>query len=259
MKLGQSVRRRRSASVAGLGAVFMRSLAIALGMALGGWLVGYGVATKLIFPRPQLPTTLVSVPDLRGETPEGARGELEAQGLQLAGVDPIRHPLIDSGRVVGQAPLPGQLALPGDSVRVAVSLGPDRRPVPDLSRLRGQRVVDLLEATGFTVTVDSVESMLPRGGVVQVVPAMGTQVALPGSVQLTISLGPPVVTMPDLVGLDIGVAEDSVASLGLVVGAVDEVFRFGRDQGRVVEQSPAPETRVRRGGAVRLVMGRRGG
>jgi beta-lactam-binding protein with PASTA domain len=44
-----------------------------------------------------------------------------------------------------------------------------------------------------------------------------------------------------------------------VVAEVEEVFRFGRDQGRVVEQDPATETELQRGSAVRLTIGRRGG
>jgi beta-lactam-binding protein with PASTA domain len=46
--------------------------------------------------------------------------------------------------------------------------------------------------------------------------------------------------------------------LGLVVREVEEVFRFGRDQGIVVEQEPAGGTELERGAAVRLAVGRRG-
>jgi hypothetical protein len=39
---------------------------------------------------------------------------------------------------------------------------------------------------------------------------------------------------------------------------VEEVFRFGRDQGIVVEQEPASDTELQRGTEVRLAVGRRG-
>jgi len=259
MRLGQSVRRRQSGGLPGLGSAGIRRLAGAVMVVLVGWGLGWGIATRVLFPRPQLPETLVQVPDLRGESPEQAARALEERGLHLAAVEQLQHPVVDSGRIVGQSPLPGQMALPGDSVEVVRSLGPDRRAVPDLGGLRGQRAIDLLSATGFAVTADSLESPLPRGRVLQVEPAVGTLVALPGSVRIAISLGPPIVTMPDLTGLDIGVAQDSLTTLGLLTGGVEEVFRFGRDQGRVVEQTPAPGTEVRRGAAVRLVIGRRGG
>jgi beta-lactam-binding protein with PASTA domain len=38
---------------------------------------------------------------------------------------------------------------------------------------------------------------------------------------------------------------------------VEEVFRFGRDQGRVVAQDPPPGVELERGTPVRLVVGRR--
>ena len=121
------------------------------------------------------------------------------------------------------------------------------------------RAAELLRASGFEVQVDSLESDQPRGRVLELEPAQGTEVALPAAVRLALSLGPPVVDMPDLKGFDIAQARDSLQALGLVVGTVDEVFRFGRDQGRVVDQQPVPETRLQRGSAVRLTVGRQGG
>jgi hypothetical protein len=40
---------------------------------------------------------------------------------------------------------------------------------------------------------------------------------------------------------------------------VDTVFRFGRDQGIVVEQDPPADSLVQRGAGVRLSVGRAGG
>ena len=61
-----------------------------------------------------------------------------------------------------------------------------------------------------------------------------------------------------MLGLEETEAVALLDSLGLVVADVEEVFRFGRDQGLVVEQEPASETELRRGGSVRLKVGRRG-
>lgn len=269
MKLGSSLKRRRGkgrgrksgrrAGGPSAGAGIARRFAWIAAVLVGGWALGYGIAVFVLFPTPERPDRYVEVPDLRQRSETDARAVLADLGLALKGVDGLRHPAADSGQVVGQSPLPGQLALPGGAVRLAVSLGPDRRPVPVLTRLRVDRAVDVLEATGFAVEVDSVESEMPRGRVLAVDPAEGTPVALPGEVALTVSLGPPVVAMPDLLGLDVAEARDSLTSLGLVVAEVEEVFRFGRDQGRVVEQDPVSETELQRGSAVRLTIGRRGG
>ena len=46
-------------------------------------------------------------------------------------------------------------------------------------------------------------------------------------------------------------------SLGLVVSEITTRFRFGRDQGRVVEQAPPPDSLLDPGSLVQLVVGRR--
>jgi beta-lactam-binding protein with PASTA domain len=64
--------------------------------------------------------------------------------------------------------------------------------------------------------------------------------------------------MPLVLGLPREEAEAVLDSLGLEVAEVEEVFRFGRDQGIVVEQEPAADTEMTRGSPVRLSVGRRG-
>tara|TARA_B110000116_G_scaffold72847_1_gene63119 strand:- start:1688 stop:1897 length:210 start_codon:yes stop_codon:yes gene_type:complete len=64
--------------------------------------------------------------------------------------------------------------------------------------------------------------------------------------------------MPLVLGLEQLEAEALLDSLGLVVTDVQEVFRFGRDQGIVVEQEPVADTELQRGSGVRLKVGIRG-
>ena len=276
MKLGSSLRRRRGGppkkkggSLAGKSTrakttgwrelLRPRNVGLAVVVALGGLGLGYGFSTQILFPAPDALTGLVQVPDVAGLSLPAVEQALAEAGLDLGTVEQFRHPSADSGLVVGQAPLPGQLLLPGRPIRVAVSVGPDRHQVPSVSRLVGRQAVDLLRATGFDVVVDSTESDLPRGRVIDVDPSPGSALALPAEVRLRVSLGPPSIEMPILLGLSEVVARDSIAALGLAVGEVEEVFRFGRDQGRVVGQEPPGGTELERGSAVRLVVGRRGG
>ena len=63
--------------------------------------------------------------------------------------------------------------------------------------------------------------------------------------------------MPFVLGLEQREAEALLDSLGLVVSEVEEVFRFGRSQGIVVEQAPAADTELERGSSVSLKVGRR--
>ncbi len=273
MKLGDTLRSRRRGAPGSASSPARREGGRKKGMPPGSWRLagrlallavvafggGYVVATRVIFPPPPPPGDMVEVPEVVGLSVEGARASLADAGLELGSVEGLRHPGIDSGLVVGQGPLGGQLSTPGGAVRVTVSLGPLRQTIPDVARLRGDRALRVLEASGFRVGVDSADSDLPAGAVVGVDPAPGTVLAVPGSVRLTLSRGPSLVQMPYLLGIAQTQALDSLAVLGLSVAAVDTVFRFGRDQGLVVEQTPPADSLLPRGSRVRLSVGRGGG
>lgn len=260
MKLGGSLKRtrkgrsgrKRSTPSGG------RLPLLLVGLALAGWGLGYLVATQLVFPAPPPPGDLHDVPDLRGASLSRAAERLAGGGLELGAVDSLLHPTAERGAILGQSPLPGQLATPGTPVRVTVSMGPQTRAVPDVVRLDATRARIVLESTGFVVSSDSVESDVPRGRVVEVTPPVDSVLPLPAEVRLAVSTGPPVVVMPLVLGMEEEAAVAALDSLGLVVSEVEEVFRFGRDQGIVVEQEPAADTELERGAAVRLAVGRRG-
>ncbi|MEQ8330961.1 MAG: PASTA domain-containing protein [Longimicrobiales bacterium] len=231
---------------------------LVLALAVVGWFGGYLVATQIVFPAPPPPQNVVDVPDVRGLGLTGARERIEGAGLMVGAVDSLRHPTASEFSVMGQSPLPGQLALPGAPVRITLSLGPQQRTVPDVAGLDARRARIILETTGFVVRADSIESELPRGRVVDLSPSVDSLVAIPSEVHLVVSTGPPVILMPLVLGLEEDHALAVLDSLGLVVGELTEVFRFGRDQGIVVEQEPAADTELQRGAAVRLSVGRRG-
>lgn len=231
---------------------------VGAGVIVFGWLLGYVVATRLVFPSPPATGDLYEVPDLAGLDVPTAREQVEGAGLVLEGADSIAHPTVPRARILGQSPLPGQLARPEASVRVTVSLGPERRTVPDVRGLLAERARILLESSGFVVVTDSTEAEEPRGRVVELAPPSGQEVSLPAEVRLVVSTGPAMIPMPMVLGMP---REDAVAvldSLGLVVSEVREVFRFGRDQGVVVEQEPAADTELTRGSEVRISVGRGG-
>ena len=268
MKLGDSLERRRGRrrfrpgerSGGGGSSVRVGRNVLLTGGALVvfGWLVGYLLSTQVLFPAPPPPGDLFEVPDLRGLALPTARERLAGSRLTLGPIDSLQHPSVASGLILGQSPLPGQVARPGSPVRLTVSLGPQRRAVPDVVRLDADRARIVLETSGFLVSTGSTESDLPRGRVVEVSPPPDSVVALPARVTILVSTGPPIVTMPLVLGMEEQQARMLLDSLGLVVAEVEEVFRYGRDQGIVVEQDPASDMALQRGSPVRLKVGRTG-
>jgi serine/threonine-protein kinase len=149
--------------------------------------------------------------------------------------------------------------VPATEVRLTYSMGPERRRVPDVLRFRADRAHTVLAATGFQVRLDSVESREYRGTVVGLEPPAGDELALPGEVVVSVSLGPPMVAMPALIGLQEAEALAVLDSLGLTVPELETRFRFGLDMGTVIEQEPAAEAMVEQGSPVRVVVARRSG
>jgi eukaryotic-like serine/threonine-protein kinase len=268
--MGNSMRRRRGGTrggkkkkgngsgwqgIPGLsGPPFLVALAVvAVGMGSG-----YLYATQVVFPAERSdPVELSEVPDLKGTSAGEAQLLLEQQGFRPGRVDSILHPTVPAGEVVGQAPLAGQFALPGGEVELTVSLGPERRPVPDVSRLRADRALTVLETTGFTVTMDSVQADEPAGQVVSTDPEPGIRVSLPAEIRMTVSLGPPLVVFPDVVGLEEAEARAVLEEAGFRIGEVENRARFGFGDGDVLETFPVAGDSVPRGSGVRLVVRRR--
>jgi len=235
-----------------------RLLGLLAVLAVVGFGVGYLISTQMLYPLPPPPDDLLPVPDLFGQTPEEATDTLEAMGLYLGSADSMNHPEVPAGRILGQSPLPGQLSLPDQPVRIAVSTGRETRPVPDVRGLHAGRARTILEAAGFVVQEDSVDSEAPRGEVLVTGPEPGTMAQIPMEVRIRVSMGPEEFEMPLLLGLSEEDARSVLDSLGLVLEDVETRFRFGRDQGLVVEQVPTARTTVQEGASVRLVVGRRG-
>ncbi len=257
--LGPKNEKRQSKGWPVIGGLPVRDLLLAVaGLAVLGWAFGYAVATLVFFPAPPPTGDLFEVPDLRGLGVASANERLAGAGLEMGGVDSLQHPSVAAGLVLGQSPLPGQVAPPDQPVLVTISAGPQMRSVPDVRRLERDRARVVLETSGFVVSYDTAEAEEPRGRIIDIVPPPDSVVPLPAEVTLVVSTGPPVITMPLVLGLERAQAESLLDSLGLVVSDVEEVFRFGRDQGVVVEQQPVADTELERGSAVQLKVGRSG-
>jgi len=225
------------------------------GVGLGG---GYLYATNGVFALEEVrPAELLQVPELVGLSVTDASARLQGAGLTLGEVDSIRHPEARIGSVVGQAPFPGQYAFPDAPIDLSVSLGPEVRPVPDVTRLRGDRALTVLETSGFQVTVDSIDSPVMAGQVLRTNPAPGTRLTLPAQVRMTVSLGPPLVEVPDLAGLTEAQARARLLEFGLEVGEIELESRFGFGQGDVLRTFPEAGAMIPQGSPVRLIVRQR--
>ena len=229
-----------------------------VGWGLGAFALGYLVTTLLVFPGFGR-EAIVTVPDLRGQTFSQARRLADRAGLEVERGAALNHPTVPRGAVLMQSPLPGQETTRGAVIRVTLSEGRARRPVPQVTDLTATQAQSLLRQMGFAVRVRRVVSQRAAGRVLGVVPDPGTVLPIPAAVELRVSSGPPevvipTVAVPDLSGLPEPDAREALRSAGLRVGEVGYDPGSAVPLGGVAAQSPAPGDSVKAGTAVSITV-----
>lgn len=238
----------------GLAGIDLRRLVVALLSLAALFGVGYLAASQWLFPASSATESsqLIEVPDLVGLTAEEAREALGTADLEYRLGSEVPHRRAPEGAVLAQSPLPGQFARPGAPVSVTLSLGPERRVVPDLRGLSDRQGAIVLERLGFQTERDSANSAAERGRVVATRPETGTELSLPAEVTIVVSRGPDVAEVPELVGLHVDDVEARLEASDLRLGEVQYDPEARAAPGRVVGQSPNPDFALRSGGRVSI-------
>lgn len=168
-----------------------RLLLMGLATAAVAFGLGYAVAVLFLFPAPAAAAPGIVVPSLVGQDTLGAARQLAARGLSLGTVTALPDPAVAPGGIVAQDALAGQQLRRGAEVNVAVSTGPARATLPDVTGFPVARAAALLAALGFQASQQAAPSPAAAGNVIAVSPAPGGVYELPAAVLLTVSSGPP--------------------------------------------------------------------
>jgi eukaryotic-like serine/threonine-protein kinase len=235
-----------------------RLLLLVLVVGLGAFAIGFLFTAVFLF-RGGAGDEVVTVPDLRGRSEDQARGAAVRLGLSFELGPALVNPEVPQGQVLAQTPLPGEEVAPGSVLRVVMSAGPETRPVPDVRRMGSGAARDLLARSGFEAVVEEREDDAPAGRVIEMFPAPGTDLIIPGEVRLVVSTGPPLQVVPDVVGMAEAQARDVLGNAGFADGGTvhDELAPF--PVGTVTAQTPAAGAAVRVGARVVLTVSGPGG
>jgi serine/threonine-protein kinase len=129
---------------------------------------------------------------------------------------------------------------------------------PDLAGLSQQAASGTLSDAGLDIRVNEgagrFDPEIPAGHVVAQHPPPRTLVKRGSGVQVTLSLGPQRVTVPDLVGHSMQSAQVALAAAGLAPGRTMSVFSRDAEPGTVVQQRPGPGSAVAPSAAVDLML-----
>jgi beta-lactam-binding protein with PASTA domain len=149
-----------------------------------------------------------TMPRVVGLTEAQARARIAEAELEVD----VDRALSDrrAGIVYAQTPGAGVQLDEGQRVEIQVSSGLTQVPVPSVLNLREQAAVQTLEQAGFEVQIQRVFAGAPQRTVVEQEPRGGVQAARGSTVELKVSRGRNLNTVPDVLGLS---EEEAVAAL----------------------------------------------
>ena len=196
------------------------------------------------------------VPNVVGMA-EGAAGTaIAAADLSLGTTIREYNDTVPFGQVISQEPGAGLSVPAGSSVNLVVSLGPAPVTVPDVGGKTQAEAEETIRAAGLAVgtIANEYSDTVPAGMVMGQNPPAGTSAAKGSTVDLTVSSGPHIVTVPNVVGLPQGEAASALAAVGLAVGTVTTQHSDIIPEGSVISQDPDAGSEVAPGSTVALVV-----
>jgi serine/threonine-protein kinase len=201
----------------------------------------------------------VKVPDVTGQTLDDAQSQLRDAGLNYK-VLPETSDTVDAGKVTRTDPPGGSQVQKGDDVKLYVSTGKQQVTIPDVS---GQDPVTAANTLGAkdigTETVYQASDTVESGKVIGTNPPAGTSVPKSSKVQLIISSGQEQIRVPNVVGLSRTDATTELQNAGFTVVTRDVTSLDPNNAGRVIAQSPQPDSKAAKGSTVTISVGKFGG
>ena len=190
--------------------------------------------------------SLVTVPECVNIPQASAQSLITGIGLVMGSVSTANHATIVAGNVISTTPAGGTEVPEGSSVDLVVSLGPAPVTIPDVGGLNQGAAEAAIVAAGLTVgTVTTAPSVtVPAGDVISQSPIAGISVPPGTNVDLVVSSGPALVSVPTCVGLTRTAAEAAIVAAGLAVGTVTEQYDGVVPTGIVMDEEPDAGTMV---------------
>ncbi len=199
----------------------------------------------------------IQVPGVTGLSVEEASLILSSRDL-LVTVDRAEDPSVPKGVVISQVPVEGYAIERGEVVRLKVSSGASTIEVPPLVGLSLEEARRLLVLKGLKM--GSVEQQhspsTPEDEVISTDPASGVLVEKESSVNLVVSLGGEMVSVPRLYGETLEDARLMLRSRGLKAGKVSYTVSEEHSFDIIISQSPTAGSEVPEGSEVDMTVNR---
>lgn len=222
-----------------------RYIAMGLAVALGitGWYTLIGPGSRVV------------VPSTVGATETELAAALSPLGLTSMIVERRYSEDIEVGRVIESIPAGGGKLDPGGTVKIVLSKGPERYPVPMLQGLTPEAAINLINKSPLKVApiIEVFDSKVPKGFVISSSPTVGAKVKRNTTITLTVSKGIEQVPLASYLGKSGEQALNELTAAGFKVTST-YAFSETRLAGEVISQTPAGGSTANKGGAISLVI-----
>jgi eukaryotic-like serine/threonine-protein kinase len=194
----------------------------------------------------------VKVPDVKGQQWPQAQANLTNAGLK-----PVEHivPGKTKGQVSATDPAAGTSVPKGSQVRVNVWAGPAAATVPSVIGMTLSDAITTLRDDGFNPNPSYVSSDATQNQVISQNPAGGTASTKGTTVNLSVSKGPPPVTVPEVIGYTSQQAVQTLEGAGFKVNQQYESVGDPSQDNLVQSQNPAGGSSATKGQTVTIVIG----
>lgn len=190
------------------------------------------------------------VPNVVGKGQDEASRTLTDAGLALGAVTDAYSEEVPPGQVISQSVAAGTSLAHDSTVDVVLSKGREPRTVPTLTGKGASAAKSSIEALGLVASpTEAYSDTVPEGQVISQQTREGSTVYRGDSVSYTVSKGPEMVTVPDVVGLQRQEAHDKLEGAGFTV---QEDLILGGFFNTVRSSDPAGGSKVKKGSTVTI-------
>lgn len=199
-------------------------------------------------------TGSVEVPNVVNASQDEAGRILKDKGLKMVVDKEVIDAQKAAGTVISQDPQAGDSIRKGGTVKIVISKEPDLATVPDCTGQSQSDAEAIIIGAGFKVgeVSEAYDEKAEKGKVSSQTPAPGTQASKGSTVNLVVSRGPEMVSVPGVTGMT---QEQAVAKLQ-EAGLEAKVQEVSSEEtpGTVTAQDPTAGTSVSKGFAVTIVV-----
>jgi eukaryotic-like serine/threonine-protein kinase len=191
-------------------------------------------------------------PQLVNMTRAQAEQATRRDGFEIFYGDGAYSETVAKDVVLSQNPPAGDRLVKGGTITLALSLGPERYPVPDLAGMELSAAKGALESVKLKLKQGDGQysDTVPEGVVISSDPTANTQLKPGGTVTVVVSRGRAPITVPDVSGKNINDARAQLQQLGL---SVVEQYKDGdQPADQVIGQSPKAGTGVEKDAEIKL-------